>query len=90
MSRRYLSSCYGQNIPVAIKCAKFQLKEKKPFTSADIGVNGQMLRNLAFKGIIIPEKRKPGIREYTMSPDIIKYLKERQPEEFKKFKSIGL
>ena len=80
--KKYLGSNYGRNIPIAIKCAKFKIKYGKPFTSVDIGVSGQTLRNIAAKGIISKVKVETGLKQYTISEDMISYLKQRRPEEF--------
>lgn len=81
--KRYLSSHYGNNIPIAIKCAKFQMKYGKPFTSVDIGVSGQKMGSLANKGILIKLEKKDTLLQYKIAPETIEYLKKRRPEEFK-------
>lgn len=81
---RYLVSPYGLTRPLAIKCVKFYLHYKRPFTAADLKTKGQTLKMLSDKGIIVMATggRTKYSNMYTVPQSTIDYLMKTCPDEF--------
>ena len=80
---KYLSTIYGSNIPLALKCARFYMSKKRPFASYEIGIHHQTLKKMASKGIltIVSGERSRETNYYIAPAVTIEVLERRFPDE---------
>lgn len=79
----YLATTYGENIRLAIKCTKYYRTKNRPFTSIELGINRQTMRNLADKGIlkIVGNSKTKYPNKYIVPQNTIEILERRFPNE---------
>ena len=80
---KYLSTIFGANIPLAIKCTKHYRKTgEKPFTSFEVNINRQTTKKLADKGILklVSGEKGRAPNRYIVPNTTLEVLERRYPE----------
>ena len=80
---KYLSTIYGNNIPLALRCARYYQTKGQPFTAAQVKINNQTMKKLASKGIltIVSGERSRETNYYIVPAVTIDLLERRFPGE---------
>ena len=80
---KYLTTSFGNNIPLALKCARYYRSKRKPFTATNVGINRQTMKKLAEKGIIriVSGEKSRDTNHYIVPESTIKILERRFPDE---------